>query len=135
MDFNLNKLQNGHFSGKILLKPDQALYNQILDVDLELDLILELNADTADEEITVALNFLLDNELFLGISLDGKETEVTEVKKPSAILDPMNEAQLTQWIESLNFDKLCSNLKKSEIPSDLVNALEEYFKMIGQNLD
>lgn len=135
VDFDCNKLEYGQFSGKILLEPCGAMYEELLGVNLELDLVFEILLDTKEQEVDFELNALLDNQLFAGITFDGMKTDGKAVTQPTKGLDPNDDVQLTQWLQSFDFDVFVSNLKKTNMPGELIDAIEEYCQLLVQSLE
>ena len=135
VDFDYSKFEYGHSYGKILLEPGPAMYEEILGINLGLDLVLEFLFDTTDQIMKFELNALLDNQMFVGITLDGMRTDGKAVTQPAKILDPNDDTQLARWLQSFDFDTLISNLKKTNMPGELINAIEEYCELIAQSLE
>lgn len=134
VDFNISKMENGYLDGKILLEPKISLYEEIIGYKFDTDLVIEIVMYTSDAQSKFEVRALLADDLFAGVTFKRKSTETTVVDQPAKIVDPNDQEQVMEWFKSFDFETVISNLKKTDMPMDLVAAIEEYCELIVESI-
>ncbi|MBR2860310.1 MAG: zinc ribbon domain-containing protein [Clostridia bacterium] len=68
------------------------------------------------------INFLNENEIYLGYSVASELVEDVEINKP-ADGNVVDEENIQQWASELDIQKIFDNLKAAGVPSELIDAL------------
>ncbi len=130
-DFNTKKFEElGGLDGTFTLIPGEELLDELAyetgldDYVSLLDPAIELSCKSSETSGEIALNILNDNELFVGIAVSADLKDAKKVTIPEEAYDAMDEYEAMQWVESWNFNTILNNLKKTDIPSEFIEAIE-----------
>ena len=124
-DFDTNALKKGIFKGTLRLIPSEELMENAMGLsnflaNPVLELVMDVNATNGN----MTMNILNGNKLFLSFKFTSKMVESGSVKVPSGTVDLTDSSALMNWVTGLDFDKVLKNLKKADVPTDLVDMLE-----------
>lgn len=136
-DFDQAKLERGYLSGTIRLEPSSQLIKELVgnsNLTIFADLALELKLDTSDTAANVDIDVFANDSLLVGLTMNTKITDGSSIKKPSSkdTVNAMDEEEVMEWIQDMDFDELLQNLKAAGVPSEYVDALET---MVADMLD
>ncbi|MBP3305768.1 MAG: zinc ribbon domain-containing protein [Oscillospiraceae bacterium] len=136
-DFDQAKLERGYLSGTIRLEPSSKLIKEVVgnsNMSIFADLALELKLDTSDTAANIDIDIFANDSLLVGLTMNTKITEGGSIKKPSSkdTVNAMDEEEVKEWVQNMDFDALLRNLKAAGVPSEYVDALET---MVNSMLD
>lgn len=139
-NFNIAKADDGVIKGSVALTPDADFLEEVLDIgssDLAaislLDPGIEIVLDTNEKSSKITLNITSKGETFVGLVLSGNSSDKASIKKPSDS-KVVEVEDVSEWIESLDFDKLVKALEKSKLPDELVTMAETALEQL-ENMD
>lgn len=131
VDFNTAKLEDGYINGTIRIFPSSELLDETLDDSVASGFALanfglEFKFETSEKKSKIAINAINSDKVLLGINITGTVGKATDIKKPADkdVIDVTDYTALSEYLEGLNFDKVISNLKKSSVPDEYVDAIE-----------
>lgn len=123
-NFDSDKAEEGYFNGKFKLEPSSALLEELgASVVSAMNPAIEIVCESSESSSNIAINVLTGDELFAGITVSDVRKAGQEINVP-AESETVDADDAEEWMNSLSFDKLIENLKKTDIPDDIVDALE-----------
>jgi len=135
-DFNRNKLSDGKLIGNFTIDVDAGelgdKFGGLLGDSDVIDLIndCDINLDFTDNASKFTL--IYDDEDAISIGFEYNERNSSKINVPSKNLVNLNDSDDAEdFLQSMNFDKLISNLKKAGVPNKLTNALEDMLDQIA----
>lgn len=123
-------------SGKLLIEPADALLDT-LDMDaqskdmvkgMELALALDFSYSKEKSSVTLGVNSKGSSMVSIAIDSETKEPQTVTLPDDSKVLDM---EQMQTWLMSLDFNKLVDALGNTELPQELVGALENLLQSAG----
>ena len=137
ISFDQAKLAQGYLSGTVRIEPTAKLMDEMFGdsgMAMLADLVLEVTLETSDTTATIDLDVLANDTLLVGLTLDTKTSNGGDIKKPSSrdTVDAMDEDEVMEWVQNMDFDTLLQNLEDAGVPSEYVDAIET---MIDSMLD
>ena len=129
-DYNDSKLEDGILSGKISVKPTKEALNLVVGGSVSstielLDLGLELEFASTEENAKLSVNVISKDKTFAGITIESTVTEPKKVTLPERD-KTLDSTMADEWASELDFTKITNALKEAGVPADLVNMLESY---------
>lgn len=132
-DFNTKKTKQGYLNGTFRIVPSAALVKEMFGstaaAGLSLsDIAFELKVKTSDKKSEMAINVVDDKEVLVGISMKSEIGKGKKVSKPADknVIDANDTEALMEYIGDVDFDKIINNLKKTDIPDDYIDIIEQY---------
>lgn len=117
-------------SGTLRLVPGEALMEQILSAGdipsfLSSKIGLELSYNLGEAQTELGLKLINGSKTLIGLDMTSKLYKGGKITIPSNAVDITNEYAVMEWAQNLNFSKLLQALKDSEIPSEIVDRLDQ----------
>ena len=122
-------MDSEYINGKFRVKPSsELLKNMGLDSGASSLLAivspeLELNFETSEKSAKIDVNLISSEEVFLGVTVSGKETKAEKIELPNS-KDVYEEENADEWLETIDMDALLKKFEEAGVPSDLVNTLK-----------
>ena len=128
-DFNMDKFENdGFVNGKFVIEPTA---NTLSNLDLDdavistvklLDLGIGLDVKSSKGDTSVELSVLSKDEALATISVSAKEKNFSKTELPAddALISAEN---AFEYLQTIDFGKLCDNLEAAGVPKELVDNL------------
>ena len=128
--YNTKTAKKGYLNGTIRIEPSKTVMKK-MDLDDVDELIsisdpqLEIVLDSSKTKNKTEINLMNDKDLLVGIELSMQLKNASKIKTPSTgkTVD-VDDAE--EWLESMDFDKLVSKLKKTSLPDELVEMVEDF---------
>ena len=127
-DFDVKKIEEGYINGTFIIEPASELLDELdIDSDItkalsiakpQLELVFKSDEKTVDFEINVNNN----DDLFFGLALASKEKNASKIRAPKDYYD-IKDAD--EWLETLDLDEIIKRLRKTSIPEELVDSIED----------
>ena len=129
-------IKKGEIKGTYRLKPGKELRSMlakgISDSSIKrivktLDFALEINADVTKKEGKVSIGLLIDDAEFVTLNIKTKRTSGEKIKLPDDddTVDATDTDEIEEFLEDLDFDSVLRKLRKSGLPEEIVDAIEE----------
>ncbi len=128
IDYDSAKLDEGYLNGTIRITPTSTL---LTDMNLDptiatlistADISLELKATSDDKECKYEINLLSGSKVYFGLQLTATSEQAQTITKPSSDKVVASE-NVTEWLNSLDFNKFIDALNKTSMPKELVNMI------------
>ena len=135
-DFMSKAFKKGEIKGTIRLIPSSDIIKQISREAGSImstvgDIALELDLDITKTSGSIAIKPLINGKKMLTLSVSISRSSSDGVSIPAGDkIDLENEDDLEELAESINFDKVIKNLRKTSIPDEYIDAIEEAFEKI-----
>lgn len=123
---SLTKLLKGSYSsGSRYSSYEDRLADMMIEFIGKLKITLK--ADSSNKSGELALGLTYDGEKALDVSLAAKRESASKISIPSSKNAIMVEDfdDLVEWLETVNWDKVVSNLAKTSLPDEWVDAIED----------
>lgn len=130
--YNTKTARKGYLNGTIRIEPSKKIMKQ-LDLDDIDDLIsisdlqLEVVFDSSKTKNKTEINLMNDKDLLVGVEATMQLKNASGIKTPSS-RKTVDVDDADEWLESMDFDKFISQLKKTSLPDELVELVEEFIE-------
>lgn len=131
--YNEKKLDDGLLDGRFRLTPTatmldgMGLDSQVKSLISGMNLGLELVISNGKKDSSMAFNLVSGSEVLLGLSAEASVAAGKQVTLPT---DTISDRYSDDWAEELDFDKIIDALRKTNVPKELVDSLEETIDMM-----
>lgn len=132
-DFDTEKTKQGYLNGTFRVVPSSALIKDMFGstaaAGLSLsDIAFEFKAETSDKKSEIAINIVDDKEVLVGINMKSESGKGKKINKPADknVIDMNDTDALKQYVADIDLDKIIDNLKKTDIPSEYIDMIEQY---------
>ena len=128
-EFDVTAIAQGKIKGKITVSPSKDLLKELGVSGMEYqgiaiaDLALQLDLDIAKKKADIAVNLLVDKEVFVGIEFAYKISSAPKFEVPSG-KDVLDMDDAGEWVESVDLKKFIETLKDAKLPSDIIDYAE-----------
>ena len=129
-EFDVTAIAQGKIKGKITVSPSKDLLKELGVSGMEYqgiaiaDLALQLDLDIAKKKADIAVNLLVDKEVFVGIEFAYKISSAPKFEVPSG-KDVLDMDDAGEWVESVDLKKFIETLKDAKLPSDIIDYAED----------
>ena len=126
------KLKKGQLKGVITLKPSADLISQMYLSDSETRMVkkmsLTLDLDTGKNSANVKVILNYDDSPMVTLNLSGKSGSA---KKVDTVKDYLEADEWAEELDADDLEKFLKDLKKTDIPSEYLEELEDYIDYIS----
>lgn len=130
-EVNAETLRRGQLNGKLSVKPSSAIAKMMGASGASLaDMQLDIDAKTDNNSFEYKLTILYDKDELGELSVSGKMQSAPEMKAPKDVIFLENERDVEDWLESVNWNNLINNLEKADFPSEIVDQVRGFVRMI-----
>lgn len=137
-DYDTKKAEDGYFSGTIILTPEDDFSALMYDYgemsNIFSNYSIKMTLDTSDKESSADITILSSNVPMITLSvlsvLESKNS--TDFPSGSAdVYNMMNEADVMEYVSTINWDTLISSLEKANVPNEYIEQLEIMLSQIS----
>lgn len=138
-DLDLEKLKRNQSNGKVEISLTSAVVN-LLGVSNAVgeaigDMRLVFDAQTKDKSSKSSIQWLYGDEKVVSITVSTEWTNGKTEKIPSdrdtIFMDDTGD--LAKWIQGIDWDKVISNMEKTDLPSEVIGGLEDIRDFIEES--
>lgn len=139
-DFDKKKAKQGYINGNFKFTLSDELIDELpSDVSSIISILeptIELDVAMNEDSEKMSINLLKNNKKVLfGVTIDSKNTSSSKISTPSNAVDSTDSEELKGWIDSINTENIIKSLRKTSVPSELVDSLEDILTMLPSYLD
>ena len=88
---------------------------------------LEIDMDTDSDGGTVSFALVNDEEFLVKLTMESDSGKGEKVSIPSSknVIDAMDEDELEEWVEDIEWDDIIKKLEKADVDDDYIEMFEE----------
>ncbi len=134
------KAMQGLINGTFTIKPTSSLYYQLNLGEvypLISDYAIECTMKSAKSEVEYSFAVLDTEERFATLTMYSKRGagKSASLPKKGILIEEGDEEALQEWVDGIDLDKFLKKIKKSALPEELIEVIEETFEELEDELD
>lgn len=140
-DFGASDSENGSLNGTVRFSFGKEFADQIaaesgdpVMASLLSGSGLEFEFASEMEQSAVKIRLMVQDTMLIGLYLDGKMVDGTDIQIPTGGLDVNDELAVQTWVMNFNFNTIVENLKKTEMPEQYIAIVEEFAAIYEQQM-
>ena len=104
----------------------------MISISLKTDIstVLEIKASSDKKSSSIDMNLFNGSKILVGFTVTGNTAKAENITIPSS-KDTVDVENIDEWMESVDFDNFISALKKTSLPKDLIEMLEQGLKQVA----
>ena len=134
VDFDTASVNKGKLNGTLRLRMAEGLLDEMGNNPMfNENLTIEVKLDTDRNKASITVILYENEKMGITIALNTKTISAGNIKVPTDYVNMDDSYAMQNWVASVNFSKLLSNLRNAGVPSALVDMLEQ--NLNGGNQD
>ncbi len=137
---NIEKAKQGLINGTFTIKPTSSLYYEMgmgSAYSVVSDYAIECEMSSAKSEAELSIALVDAEEKFATLTVSAKRGSGKSVSLPKKgiLVEEGDEDALQEWVDGIDLDKFLKKIKKSALPEELIEMIEELCEDLEDELD
>ncbi len=134
--YNTKKAKDGEMEGTFtftLPKSVKSMLTEGMGAEVALvagflDYGIEIDMDTDSDGGTVSIAVVDDEEFLVKLTLETESGKAEKISIPSSkeIADPMDEDEMEEWVEDIEWDDILKKLEKADVDEEYIEMIEDF---------
>ena len=138
-DFVTDTENDKFLNGTVEIYPSKSVVDSIIDSEVSsvvslLDPGIKIDLKSEGNSVDIGLSIVSNGKTFFGIKSTAKDETFTEIETPSD-LDIYETYEAMDWLATFDLEKLVDDLKNTDIPEEIVSAVEYYVELFNSYYD
>lgn len=130
-DLNLATLKKGQLNGKLTVSLGSGIARVaggVSGISMLQDMELSLTAKSSSDSAQYSIGLVYDKERVGSLSVSADRSRSSAIKTPNDknVIFVERERDFEKWVDEIDWDKVVSNLEKTDLPRSAIRAVEDF---------